>query len=227
MFLLHPDSSHSNFRFVQTKSKIDLMTFVTNVFFPAQEPPEYKRLFKKGGCPRWMMDPRLGPPQLAADWLPASGWSYDVPNQTIIYASSQEAREPPHAFPFNLFLPRRVSSRFALMKRDFFCQGTQIQSSISLNGAKEAGLLFRGVGERNFWAVLLSLGDGVSLVRVKNGERINLGSIGALRVQAQGAAGLLAGGGQAKFRGTFVGLSFLQKSPLLNFIFPRPPPQET
>ncbi|CDI79170.1 hypothetical protein, conserved, partial [Eimeria acervulina] len=166
-----------------TKSKRDLMVFVTNVFFPVQNPPEYKQLFRRGGCPRWLLDPRLGPPRLSADWLPSAGWRYDVPNSTIIYSSTNEAREPPHTFPFNLFLPRRMSSRFALIKRDFFCQNSQIQSTILLEGANEAGLLFRGIGERNFWAVLLQKGGGIYLIRVKNGEKQILGTVGNFRVQ--------------------------------------------
>lgn len=159
------------------------MVFVTNVFFPVQNPPEYKQLFRRGGCPRWLLDPRLGPPRLSADWLPSAGWRYDVPNSTIIYSSTNEAREPPHTFPFNLFLPRRMSSRFALIKRDFFCQNSQIQSTILLEGANEAGLLFRGIGERNFWAVLLQKGGGIYLIRVKNGEKQILGTVGNFRVQ--------------------------------------------
>ncbi|KAL8426540.1 hypothetical protein Efla_006605 [Eimeria flavescens] len=177
-------------RFVQAKSKLDLMVFITNVFFPSQDPPEYKRKFQKGGCPRWLLDPRKGSVELAKDWLPAAGWSYDVPSQIIQYSGSDEAKEPPHAFPFNLFLPRRASARFALMKRDFFCQGTQIQSTIMLAGANEAGLIFRGVGERNFWTVLLGLGGKIKLFRVKNGEKHQLGTIGDFIVQGQ-SRGLL------------------------------------
>lgn len=250
--VLQPDL-HSTFpRFALAKSKLDLMVFITNVFFPSQDPPEYKAKFKRGGCPRWLLDPRREPQELANDWLPAPGWAYDLPNQVISYSGSEEAKEPAHAFPFNLFLPRRPSSRFALVKRDFFCQGTQIQSTIMLDGAKEAGLLFRGVGERNFWAVLLALRGRINIVRVKNGERLNLGTVGNLVVQggqwytvnvqeqigdvvvtasregeehmrstrkqeaeeearpkgyeeSQGAAGLIASGGPAKFKGTFVG----------------------
>lgn len=174
-----------NPRFMQSKSKLDLMVFVANVFFPSQNPPEYKTLFKRGGCPRWLLDPRRGTPELANDWLPSSGWSYDLAKQTIAYTGSKEAKEPAHLFPFSLFLPRRTSSSFALIKRDFFCQNTQIQSTITLNGAKEAGLVFRSVGERNFWAVLMTLGEGISLVRVKNGERQKLGTIGNFFVQGQ------------------------------------------
>ncbi|KAL8433473.1 hypothetical protein ACSSS7_003863 [Eimeria intestinalis] len=176
-------SSSEYHNFVKAKSKLDLMVFITNVFFPRQEPPEYKLKFQRGGCPRWLLDPRKGTPELTKDWLPATGWAYDLPNQIIEYRGSEEAKEPAHAFPFNLFLPRRASTRFALIKRDFFCQGTQIQSTIMLNGAKEAGLVFRGVGERNFWAVMLTLGRGINLLRVKNGEKQNLGSIGDFFVQ--------------------------------------------
>ncbi|KAL8453235.1 hypothetical protein Emag_001967 [Eimeria magna] len=168
---------------VKAKSKLDLMVFITNVFFPRQEPPEYKQKFQRGGCPRWLLDPRKGTPDLTKDWLPADGWSYDLASQVIEYRGSEEAKEPAHAFPFSLFLPRRASTRFALIKRDFFCQGTQIQSTIMLNGAKEAGLVFRGVGERNFWAVMLTLGGGINLLRVKNGEKQNLGSVGGFLVQ--------------------------------------------
>ncbi|KAL8451841.1 hypothetical protein Emed_001721 [Eimeria media] len=229
---LQPPPHSSNPRFMQTKAKLDLMVFITNIFFPRQEPPEYKQKFQRGGCPRWLLDPRKGNLDLNKDWLPVAGWSYDLANQVIEYRGSEEAKEPAHAFPFNLFLPRRASTRFALIKRDFFCQGTQIQSTIMLNGAKEAGLVFRGVGERNFWAVMLTLGRGINLIRVKNGEKQNLGNIGNLFVQvlegqepvkfsrqqekdeevrpknyedSQGAAGLIAGGGPAKFKGTFVG----------------------
>lgn len=182
---LQPQTNGRNLRFVQTKSRLDLMVFITNVFFPSQDPPEYKKIFKRGGCPRWLLDPRQGSLHFTNDWLPAPGWSYDVPNQTIVYTGSEEAKEPPHSFPFNLFLPRRTSTRFALMKRDFFCQGTQVQSTIMLDGAKEAGLIFRGVGERNFWAALITLGAGINLIRVKNGERQNLGTIGNFMVQGR------------------------------------------
>ncbi|KAL8270943.1 hypothetical protein Esti_005155 [Eimeria stiedai] len=183
LHVLQPTPQGSSHRFMQAKSKLNLMVFITNIFFPHQEPPEYKRKFQRGGCPRWLLDPRKGTPDLTKDWLPADGWSYDLANQVIEYRGSEEAKEPAHAFPFNLFLPRRASTRFALIKRDFFCQGTQIQSTIMLNGAKEAGLIFRGVGERNFWAVMLTLGGGINLLRVKNGEKQNLGGIGDFLVQ--------------------------------------------
>lgn len=183
---LHPDCDTGHLRFVQTRSKLDLMVFVANTFFPRQYPPEYKQMFKRGGCPRWLLDPRRADAEVLTDWLPpAAAWRYDVPNATIEYSGSEEAKEPQHPFPFNFFLPRRMSLRFALIKRDFFCQNTQIQSTMMLDGAKEAGLVFRAIGERNFWAVLLTLGGSIQLIRVRRGERINLGTVGTYTVQSR------------------------------------------
>lgn len=157
------------------------MIWLTNLLFPQETPKTFKTNFTAKGCPTWYTDPNRTPAFFNEDFLVTRDWTYSPSRQTIEYVGREEIREPPHAFPF-FFLSRRDSSRNALIKRNFLCQNTRVQAEVNLGGAAQAGVLFRGIGERNFWAALLTVDSGLELIRVKDGERIVVARLPGLGV---------------------------------------------
>lgn len=171
----------------RSKSRFNLLVSMANLLFPNELPGEYKQTFAELGCKRYSYPGTLAPEE---EWLQTTGWAFNPTDQLISFSGQSEAKEPPHAFPFNLFLPRRPSLRTALIKQNFLCANSQIQAAVMLESAEEAGVLFRVIGERNFWGVFLVPGDdGIKLIRVKNGERIELGSVGKTPVKSETTLG--------------------------------------
>nr|CEL65190.1 TPA: hypothetical protein BN1204_010460 [Neospora caninum Liverpool] len=157
------------------------MVWLTNIIFPGEEPRSFRTYFSAKGCPTWYVDPNRSPTLFDEDFVVTNGWTYDGVYHTIDYHGAEEMVEPAHPFPF-FFLPQRASSRAALIKRNFLCQNSRVQTEVMLRSAHEAGVIFRGIGERNFWAVLLTAGNGLQLVRVKDGERLVLASLPYMNV---------------------------------------------
>lgn len=156
-------------RFSQARSKFNLFVFLANLFYPGQNPSKYKETFQTGGCPSWFLDYTTTNQQIANEWISRPGWTYRHQESVISYEGNSDGVENPHPFPF-FWLTRRPSLKNALIKRNFFCQNSQLQSDVMLRGAKEAGILFRVIGERNFWAVIAKEGEHMKLIRVKEGE---------------------------------------------------------
>ncbi|PFH36224.1 hypothetical protein BESB_044160 [Besnoitia besnoiti] len=161
--------------------RFNLMIWLTNVIFPSEAPQSFRTQFTAKGCPIWYVDPNRPPALFGEDFIVTNGWSYDPSSRTIDYYGGDEMIEPQHPFPF-FFLPRRATSRSALIKRNFLCQNSRVQTEVMLGSARQAGVIFRGISERNFWAFLLTSGNGLELVRVKDGERLVLATISSMNV---------------------------------------------
>ncbi|KFG58704.1 hypothetical protein TGRUB_319680 [Toxoplasma gondii RUB] len=162
-------------------TRFNPLVWLTNIIFPKEAPRFFRTYFTAKGCPTWYVDPNRPPTLFDEDFVVTNGWSYDPASGTVDYHGFQEMVEPAHPFPF-VFLPQRASSRAALIKRNYLCQNSRIQTEVLLGSAHEAGVIFRGIGERNFWTVLLTAGNGLQLVRVKDGERLVLASIPYMNV---------------------------------------------
>ncbi|SBT33577.1 conserved Plasmodium protein, unknown function [Plasmodium ovale wallikeri] len=66
-----------------------------------------------------------------------------------------------------------MTTRTSLIKRDFFCKKTIAQLEVQMNDAQTCGLIFRVLGERNYWGLLID-NKILKLVHVKEGELIVL-----------------------------------------------------
>lgn len=157
-------------RFLQ--SKTNALTWLTNVLFPSQNPPYFKKHLSYRGCREYFLRPSNQPVNLSDGWLQTNDWFIQNEEGIIEYKGLDTCREPNHMFPFG-WLDKRMSTRTSLIKKDFFCKKTIAQTDVQINDASACGLLFRVLGERNYWALLID-NSLLKLSRIKKGEMITL-----------------------------------------------------
>ncbi|SBS83931.1 conserved Plasmodium protein, unknown function [Plasmodium malariae] len=75
-----------------------------------------------------------------------------------------------------------MTTRTSLIKKDFFCKKTIAQLEVQMNDAQTCGLIFRIIGERNYWGLLID-NKILKLVRVKDGELIVLKEFRELKIK--------------------------------------------
>ncbi|SBT76417.1 conserved Plasmodium protein, unknown function [Plasmodium ovale] len=162
------DPAHS--RFLQ--SKINALTWITNVLYPSENPKYFKKYLDHRGCREYFLKPSYDPVDLSEGWLQTNNWKVRNEDAIIEYTGKDSCREPNHPFPFG-WLDNRMTTRTSLIKRDFFCKKTIAQLEVQMNDAQTCGLIFRVLGERNYWGLLID-NKILKLVHVKEGELIVL-----------------------------------------------------
>lgn len=75
-----------------------------------------------------------------------------------------------------------MSTRTCLIKKDFFCKKTIAQIDVQLNDASICGFVFRVLGERNYWALIIDT-SSLKLVRIKKGEMLILKAFPELKIK--------------------------------------------
>ncbi|KOB87311.1 hypothetical protein PFDG_02968 [Plasmodium falciparum Dd2] len=76
----------------------------------------------------------------------------------------------------------RMSTRTSLIKKDFFCKKTIAQLEVQMNDAESCGFIFRIVGERNYWSLMIDK-KVLKLAHVKDGELIILKEFKELKIK--------------------------------------------
>ncbi|EUD68047.1 hypothetical protein C922_01659 [Plasmodium inui San Antonio 1] len=185
---------HTNSRFVQ--SKINVLTWLTNVIYPSETPKYFKkhldyrvqrrsRREARNGrevCREYFLKQTYDPVDLNSQWLQTDNWQIDNEKAVIEYKGRDSCRESNHPFPFG-WLDNRMSTRTSLIKRDFFCKKTIAQLEVQMNDAQSCGLIFRIVGERNYWGLLID-NKILKLIRVKEGELLVLKEFKELKIKS-------------------------------------------
>lgn len=173
--------SHNNndSRFLQSKTNV--LTWITNVLFPSQSPEYFKKFLDYRGCREYFSKPSDNPIDLNTGWLQTENWEIDNETAVIEYRGKEGCREPTHSFPFG-WLDNRMSTRSSLIKKDFFCKKTIAQMEVQMNDAQSCGFIFRVIGERNYWALLIDA-NVLKLIRVINGEFILIKAFPELKIQ--------------------------------------------
>ncbi|VWU50563.1 conserved protein, unknown function [Hepatocystis sp. ex Piliocolobus tephrosceles] len=151
----------TNNRFLQ--SKINTLTWLTNVLYPSENPPNFKK----------HLDYNKG-------WLQTDNWVMQNENAIIEYTGKDSCREPNHPFPL-WWLDNRMTTRTSLIKKDFFCKKTIAQLEVQTNDATSCGFIFRVVGERNYWGLIID-NKVLKLIKVNKGEMIVLKEFKELKI---------------------------------------------
>ncbi|GAW80286.1 conserved Plasmodium protein, unknown function [Plasmodium gonderi] len=176
-----------NNRFLQ--SKINVLTWLTNVIYPSETPKYFKKHLDYNRqmtnmsyeCREYFLKPTYDKIDINDGWLQTNNWKLDNENSIIEYNGKDSCREPDHPFPFG-WLDNRMSTRTSLVKKDFFCKKTIAQLEIQINNAESCGLIFRVLGERNFWGLLID-NKILKLIRVKDGELLVLKEFKKLKIK--------------------------------------------
>lgn len=90
------DSTES--RFLQ--SKINALTWLTNVLFPSQSPEVFKKHLEYRGCREFFLKPSNKQVNLNEGWLQTDNWKIRNEEGIIEYIGKDTCREPTHPFPF-------------------------------------------------------------------------------------------------------------------------------
>ncbi|CRG99434.1 conserved Plasmodium protein, unknown function [Plasmodium relictum] len=166
-------------RFLQ--SKINVLTWLTNVLYPSQNPKYFKKHLDYRGCREYFLKPSYEPIDLNNGWLQTNNWTINNEDAIIEYMGKESCREPNHPFPFG-WLDNRMTTRTSLIKKDFFCKKTIAQLEVQINDAQTCGFIFRVIGERNYWALIID-NRILKLVRIKEGELIILKEFKELKIK--------------------------------------------
>ncbi|SCN59733.1 conserved Plasmodium protein, unknown function [Plasmodium chabaudi chabaudi] len=169
----------ANSRFLQ--SKINVLTWLTNVIYPSETPKYFKKYLDYKGCREYFLKPSYEPIDLNKQWLQTNDWKANNEDAIIEYSGKESCRESNHPFPFG-WLDNRMTTRTSLIKRDFFCKKTIAQLEVQINDAKSCGLIFRVIGERNYWGLIIEK-KILKLIQVKDGELIVLKEFKELKIQ--------------------------------------------
>ncbi|SOV14203.1 conserved Plasmodium protein, unknown function [Plasmodium gaboni] len=170
--------SHNN-RFLQ--SKINVLTWLTNVLYPSENPKYFKKHLNYRGCREYFLKPSYEPINLNDGWLQTDNWVIHNEEAIIEHTAKDSCREPNHPFPFG-WLDNRMSTRTSLIKKDFFCKKTIAQLEVQMNDAQSCGFIFRILGERNYWSLMID-NKVLKLAHIKDGELIILKEFKELKIK--------------------------------------------
>ncbi|ETW43171.1 hypothetical protein PFUGPA_02992 [Plasmodium falciparum Palo Alto/Uganda] len=81
-----------NNRFLQ--SKINVLTWLTNVLYPSENPKYFKKHLNYRGCREYFLKPSYDPINLNDGWLQSDNWIIHNEEAIIEYTAKDSCREP-------------------------------------------------------------------------------------------------------------------------------------